>query len=87
MPGSIPINHRPLVVSSLIGVIHKPRGQLRGRRGLAKWPSRKVTTKRGGVKISKNLTTWFMDDPIGQSDKVQLIGPNLHVVLLRLTTD
>ena len=26
---------------------------------------RKVTTK-GGSKIPKNITTWFMDDPISQ---------------------
>ena len=55
----------------LIGVIHKPRGQLRGR-GCSQMTILshkpylvKVTTKGGrGSKISKNLTTWFTDDPL-----------------------
>ena len=50
---------------------HKPRGQLGGERGVSQMTILlhkpylvKVTTKGGGgSKISKNLTTWFMDDP------------------------
>ena len=48
-----------------LGVIHKPRGQLRGR-GLVKWLFSK-SDHEGRVKIFKNLTTWFMDDPYGSS--------------------
>ena len=57
----------------LEGVIHKPRGQLRGRGFgqisilLHKPYFVKVTTKEeggGGVKIPKILITWFVDDPL-----------------------
>ena len=59
----------------ILGVIHKPRGQLKGEGGGAGGLSQmtillhkhyfvKVTTKGGGgSKIPKKLTTWFMDDP------------------------
>ena len=30
----------------------------------------KVTTMGGGVKIPKNLTTWFMDDPYAKTASV-----------------
>ena len=66
------------------GVIHKPRGQLRGR-GVSQMAILsqkpylvKVTTKGGGgSKIPKILTTWFMDDPLGmwrnEDDPVQVV--------------
>ena len=55
-------------MGSSSGVIHKPRGQLRGVSQMTillhKSYLIKVTTKGGGgSKIPKNLTTWFMDDP------------------------
>ena len=56
-----------------LGVIHKPRGQLRGEGGQ---PNDHFITQAlfsksdhkggGGQKYPKNLTTWFMNDPLGQ---------------------
>ena len=61
-----------MTVTSLsqLGVIHKPRGQLRGM-GVSQMTILlhkpylvKVTTKGGGgSKIPEILTTWFMNDP------------------------
>ena len=50
------------------GDIHKPREKLRGGElaeiiCLNKPYFVNVTTKGEGVKILKNLTTWFMDNP------------------------
>ena len=71
-------------VSWLLGIIHKPRGQLRGRGGvsqttillrkahLIKWP------RRGrGVKIPIKLNTWFMDYPFSDRSRCQnLLWPS-----------
>ena len=53
-----------------LGVIHKLRGQFKGEGGLAKWSFYNISLfcesgheGWGGVKIPKNLTTWFMNDP------------------------
>ena len=59
--------------------IHKPRGQLRGKGGLAKFTilkhmsySEKASTKEGGKsKISRNLSTWFMDGPLFRNTHVK----------------
>ena len=35
----------------------------------------KVTTKEGGQKIPKNLTTWFMNDPKGSLKNLEVYFP------------
>ena len=61
------------MIGPLLGVIHKPLGQLRGgvRQMTIYYISKpylvKVATKwGGGSKIAKNFTMWFMDDPLIQ---------------------
>ena len=53
------------------GVTHKPRGQLKGE-GVSQMTILlhkpylvKVITKGEGVKNTKKLIMWFMDDPLG----------------------
>ena len=68
---------RVIQLGSGFGVIHKPRGQLRGE-GVSQMtillhkPYLVKVTKKGGPKIPKKLTIWFMNDLIIKSDLFQL---------------
>ena len=57
----------------LLGDIHKPRGQLRGR-GIIKRPFYCISDLEGESKIPKNLTPWFIDDPLDPSRRGTVVA-------------